>query len=36
MYTDPRRSLPLLVLSKAEASKDEWAGMTKKAFVMFA
>ncbi len=30
MYTDPRRSLPLLVLSKAEASKAEWAGMTRK------
>ena len=26
---DPRRSLPLLVLSKAEASKAEWARMTR-------
>ena len=29
MKGDPRRSLPLFVLSKAEASKAEWAGMTK-------
>ncbi|MBR2900356.1 MAG: hypothetical protein IKC23_12185 [Fibrobacter sp.] len=28
MIADPRRSLPLLVLSKAEVSKAEWAGMT--------
>jgi hypothetical protein len=29
LIVDPRRSLPLLVLSKAEASKAEWAGMTE-------
>ena len=29
MKGEPRRSLPLLVLSKAEASKAEWAGMTR-------
>ncbi|SOE51922.1 hypothetical protein SAMN05720781_0465 [Fibrobacter sp. UWT3] len=28
MLGDPRRSQPLLVLSKAEASKAEWAGKT--------